>query len=35
MGHSRMQQVNPKLIVDVGASNGNDIQYYLTTSSIT
>ncbi len=29
MGHSRMQQVNPKLIVDVGASNGNDIQYYL------
>ena len=23
-----MQQVNPKLIVDVGASSGNDIQYY-------
>ena len=29
MGHSRMQQVNPKLVVDLGASNGNDIQYYL------
>jgi hypothetical protein len=24
-----MQQVNPKLIVNVGASNGNDIQYCL------
>ena len=29
MGLSRMEQVNPKLIVDIGASDGNDIQYYL------
>jgi hypothetical protein len=28
-GISRMLQINSKLIVDVRASNGNDIHYYL------